>query len=386
MGNYKQKLKHTIQMRTFALVMTIACANALTEQAAEEFAEGFMQGVFGSVEGAVKCIRDIKRLGSEVETTIGDLKSHSYLKAIREVGTISHELGSDLADCKSGEGDAEALIQQLENIYSGSSWWNITFEVGKNVITNGVDIFHDIEGTISSYDSGDYTTMGLDIGNGMRLAALGKAYGTFSEANAEEFITGFLEGAIGGVDFPLKCLRDVKRLVNEVETTVSDFEGHKYVAGIQEVATIAGELGSDLQDCTSAEQEAQQDAQHLIDLFNQESGWEVAFEIGKNVLVNGVDVYHQITGAMDDYSNSNWESFGTHIGAILKDAAEGSNGFDGDCTVPTGVEFGQACRMRELCGTGCAEGKCVWTWPKGSTMDDPDTKCGCQECAATFLQ
>merc|ERR1712048_698909 len=227
----KTKTK-TIQMRTFALVMTVAYANALTEQAAEEFAEGFMQGVFGSVEGAVKCIRDIKRLGSEVETTIGDLKSHSYIKAIREVGTISHELGSDLQDCKSGDADAEALIQQLENIYSGSSWWNITWEVGKNVITNGVDIFHDIEGTISAYDSANYETMGQDIGNAMRLAALGKAYGTFSEANAEEFVTGFLEGAIGGVDFPLKCLRDVKRLVNEVETTVSDFSGHKYVAGI----------------------------------------------------------------------------------------------------------------------------------------------------------
>jgi len=261
-------------MRTFALVMTAACAYALDANGAEQFAEGFMEGVFGSVEGAVKCIRDIKRLGSEVETTIGDLKSHSYIKAIREVGTISHELGSDLQDCKSGDADAEALIQQLENIYSGSSWWNITWEVGKNVITNGVDIFHDIEGTISSYDSQDYKTMGLDIGKAMKLAAIGHAYGTFTEANAEEFVTGFLEGTIGtGVDFPLKCLRDVKRLVNEVETTVSDFSSHKYVSGIKEVATIAGELGSDLQDCTSAEQELQQDAQHLIDLYNQESGW-----------------------------------------------------------------------------------------------------------------
>merc|ERR1712151_236708 len=226
------KNKTKLQMRTFALVMTAACAYALDANGAEQFAEGFMQGVFGSVEGAVKCIRDIKRLGSEVETTIGDLKSHSYIKAIREVGTISHELGSDLADCKSGEGDAEALIQQLEDIYSGSSWWSITFEVGKNV------------------------------------------------------------------------------------------------------------------------------------------------------LVNGVDVYQNITGAISDYGSSNWESFGTHIGTILKDAAGGSNGFDGDCEVPTGVEFGQPCRMRELCGTGCGEGKCVWTWPTGSTMDDEKTKCGCSECSA----
>merc|ERR1712151_1409878 len=380
------KNKTKLQMRTSALVMTAACAYALDANGAEQFAEGFMQGVFGSVEGAVKCIRDIKRLGSEVETTITDLKGHSYIKAIREVGTNSHELSSDLADCESGEGDASALIQQLEDIYSGSSWWNITWEVGKNVLTNGVDIYHDIEGTISSYDSGDYETMGLDIGNGVKLAALGTSVGEFSEAVAEKFVTGFLEGAIGGVDFPLRCLRDVKRLVKEVKTTVSDFEGHKYVSGIKEVATIAGELGSDLQDCEGAEQEGKDAADALIKLFHEESGWKVAFTVGKNVLVNGVDVYHDITGAISDYDSSNWENYGKDIGDILKLAAGGSNGFDGDCSVPTGVEFGQACRMRELCGTGCAEGKCVWTWPSGSTMDDPDTKCGCQECSATFLQ
>merc|ERR1712113_1249129 len=99
---------------------------------------------------------------------------------------------------------------------------------------------------------------------------------------------GFLEGAVGGVDLPLKCLRDVKRLVTEVETTVSDFKGKKYVAGVKEVATIAGELGDDLKDCEGAESEAQAKAEELIKLFHEESGWKVFFEVGKNVLVNGV--------------------------------------------------------------------------------------------------
>merc|ERR1712226_1301640 len=64
---------------------------------------------------------------------------------------------------------------------------------------------------------------------------------------------------------------------------------------------------------------------------------------------------------------------------------ESLQGFDDDCSVPTGVEFGAACRMRELCGTGCAEGSCVWTWPSGSTMDDPATKCGCSQCIDTDI-
>ena len=373
-------------MRTFALVMTVACVNALSEAGAEQFAEGFMDGVFGTVEGAVKCIRDLKRLGGEVETTVSDLKSHKYIGAIREVGTIAGELGSDLNDCKSGSQEAEDLYQQLETIYNGASAWSVAFEVGKNVLVNGVDIYHDITGTIDSYDSHDYFTMGQDIGNGVKLAALGTSVGEFSEADAEKFVTGFLEGAIGGVDFPLKCLRDVKRLVKEVKTTVSDFEGHKYVSGIKEVATIAGELGSDLQDCEGAEQEGKDAADALIKLFHEESGWKVAFTVGKNVLVNGVDVYHDITGAISDYNSSNWENYGKDIGDILKLAAGGSNGFDDPCEVPTGVDFGIQCRMQELCGTGCAEGKCQWSFPTGTSMDDPATACACSECKATFLQ
>ena len=37
-------------------------------------------------------------------------------------------------------------------------------------------------------------------------------------------------------------------------------------------------------------------------------------------------------------------------------------GFDDPCTVPEATNWGQACRMRELCGTGCAEGECKWHW------------------------
>ena len=64
------------QMRAFAIAMTVAYANAMSEAAAEQFAEGFLAGVFGTVEGTVACIRDLKTVASEVETTITDLKGH----------------------------------------------------------------------------------------------------------------------------------------------------------------------------------------------------------------------------------------------------------------------------------------------------------------------
>ena len=113
-----------------------------------------------------------------------------------------------------------------------------------------------------------------------------------------------------------------------------------------------------------------------------------AYHVGKDLLVNGVTIYHDIDDAIAKYESSDFKGFGEDIGKALSSVLIGSelHGFDDKCTVPTGVEFGMGCRMQELCGTGCASGKCVWTWPTGSSMDDDKTACGCQECSASLLQ
>ena len=90
-------------MKSFALMSIIACANALTEAGAEQFTEGFLDGVFGTVEGAVKCIRDLPTIGYYAEWTIDDFKPNSYhysiYKAIELIGIIARNLGFDIANC-----------------------------------------------------------------------------------------------------------------------------------------------------------------------------------------------------------------------------------------------------------------------------------------------
>ena len=303
-------------------MMTVAYANAMSEQAAEQFAEGFMDGVFGTVEGAVKCIRDLKTVASEVETTITDLKGHKYISAVEEVGTIAEGLSADIKDCEGVSPEAQQLVKQLEDIYGHASAWDVTFEVGKNVVVNGVDIYNDVTGTISSYDSGEYFTMGQDIGNGIKLAAIGHAeeLGEIQEADAEQFVNGFLQGVLEGFDLPLKCIRDVKRLVTEVKTTVSDLQGHKWVGAVREVGTIAGELGGDISDCKGAVEQAET----LIALAEASSGWSVVAEVGKNVLVNGVDIFNDVTGAINAYEASDYYTFGDEIGKAMHSAAIGA--------------------------------------------------------------
>ena len=296
----------------------------LSTDGAEQFAEGFFNGIFGTVEGAVKCMRDVKTVASEVETTIADFKSHSYISAIEEIGTIASGLSTDIQDCEGASTEAQELAQQLKTIYQDSSAWTVTFEIGKNVLVNGVDIYNDITGAISSYDSADYYTMGQDIGNGTKEALVGKMLG-LSTDGAEQFAEGFFNGIFGTVEGAVACMRDVKTVASEVETTISDFKSHSYISAIEEIGTIASGLSTDIQDCESASTEAQELAQQLKTIYEDSSAWTVTFEIGKNVLVNGVDIYNDITGAISAYDSADYYTMGQDIGNGTKEALVGSS-------------------------------------------------------------
>ena len=63
-----------------------------------------------------------------------------------------------------------------------------------------------------------------------------------SEAAAEQFAEGFLDGVFGTVEGTVKCIRDLKTVASEVETTITDLKGHKYISAVEEVGTIASGL------------------------------------------------------------------------------------------------------------------------------------------------
>ena len=211
----------------------------------------------------------------------------------------------------------------------------------------------------------------------------------FGLVDVENFTIGLLKGAIEAeVPDVMTCIHDAEAIVSGVETVYNDFKKETFdgvKSGIQEMGTLVGQIAGDFSDCSSGVHGIE-NLVHMAENFA--SPWSFAYHVGKDLLVNGVAIYHEVDDAIAKYESSDYNGFGEDIGRALAQVFVGSSlqGFDDDCSVPTGVEFGAACRMRELCGTGCAENKCVWTWPSGSTMDDPSTKCGCQECTAEFLQ
>ena len=51
--------------------------------------------------------------------------------------------------------------------------------------------------------------------------------------------------------------------------------------------------------------------------------------------------------------------------------------FGDTCNKGTKSEWGATCRMQELCGTGCEPGECKWNFAAG---DEDNAECGCAKC------
>jgi len=80
------------------------------------------------------------------------------------------------------------------------------------------------------------------------------------------------------------------------------------------MGTIAESISNDLQNCEAVEPEFEQ----LIAMAEQfKSPWSFAYHVGKDLLVNGVEIYNDIDGAVTAYNGSDYKTFGTDVGDAL---------------------------------------------------------------------
>lgn len=64
-------------------------------------------------------------------------------------------------------------------------------------------------------------------------------------------------------------------------------------------------------DCSSTQADWQKLENIAKDLSNPKS---IAMHIGKDILVNGKDIFSEVTTAVSDYKSSQWKDFGKQVG------------------------------------------------------------------------
>lgn len=91
--------------------------------------------------------------------------------------------------------------------------------------------------------------------------------------------------------------------------------------GIKQLASAAKNLPEHLRDCKGAVDDYKQ----LFEALKQmEHPKEFAFHIGKDILVNGKDIYHHIQAMIQDFKEKNFKNFGKELGIILEEILVGN--------------------------------------------------------------
>lgn len=110
------------------------------------------------------------------------------------------------------------------------------------------------------------------------------------------------------------CLKDANSIVYDANDAIHDF-AKKDISdisnGLAKVADMVKVIQSAMTDCGKLPEDVKKMAD-MVKAFKSPSSF--AWHVGKDLLVNGVDIYHDIDNGIKDYESSSWNSFGKDIG------------------------------------------------------------------------
>ena len=132
----------------------------------------------------------------------------------------------------------------------------------------------------------------------------------------EQIVDGILRGALDAENLTdiSTCITDMETIFGEAETAVGDFEKGgltNIVAGLKELGGIFQNVETDMADCSAAKEDWPR-LKALAEVFKSPKTF--AYHVGKDLLVNGKDIYHEITDSVTEYKAENWEQFGLDVG------------------------------------------------------------------------
>ena len=132
----------------------------------------------------------------------------------------------------------------------------------------------------------------------------------------EEIVGGILKGALHaeGFDDINSCIADAELVFNDAEIAVTDFKAGgatNVIKGLQEVGQILQVVQSGMKDCSNIKADWSK-LEGMVQAFSNPTSF--AYHVGKDLLVNGRDIYGEIKSATTDYQEEKWGSFGYQVG------------------------------------------------------------------------
>jgi hypothetical protein len=143
---------------------------------------------------------------------------------------------------------------------------------------------------------------------------------TPTERDVFEAIGGFCEGV--GLDLEVQqfqaCITDAIQIGTDLYQAVEDFERKTPDGaedGIKMVGTAMEAIPAAISACKSGFEPELEKVESVLAVFKSPS--KVVYDVGKSLLVNGHEIWHQIDDAVHQYKADNFFTFGKDIGEAV---------------------------------------------------------------------
>lgn len=138
--------------------------------------EGILRGIDSDIhlEDFKDCIGDVFIISKDLWNAVIDLKSGTtggVVSGLQEIAAAVYEMPVAISACTSSPSTVAKLELAIEAF---TDPWKFYFEVSRHLIINGVEIYDDINSSITEWDTGDYYTFGLYLGKAMSKMAFGE--------------------------------------------------------------------------------------------------------------------------------------------------------------------------------------------------------------------
>lgn len=165
-------------MRSLATALLLANVQAKDLASTKDVIEGLK----GFLEGAIQaegldnietCIKDAEVLVTDAEKAYGDCTVHDLshkVKCTKDIATLTGAAKHAITDCKNIKGDIKKL-EAMAEIFSNPT--SFLWHTAKDLVVNGIDIFHEIQAAMKAYKAKDFKTFGLQMGEATAKVLIG---------------------------------------------------------------------------------------------------------------------------------------------------------------------------------------------------------------------
>lgn len=297
----------------------------------EEIVGGLLKGAIDA-EGLTNidtCITDVEGIYSDTLTAVADFEQGSVtsvIAGVKEVGVLLHLVQTSMKDCEQIPADWKKLEKMAAIFKSPTSF---AYHVGKDLIINGKDIYHEVSTAITDYKSAKWYDFGYNVGEAASKTILGEEESRLrDDAKLEQIVAGVLKGALDAEGFTdiNKCIKDAEGVFADAEAAIKDFSKKDVpdtIEGVKKIADMLMIVKAGMTDCSDLKADWTKLENMAKVLSNPKS---FAEHVGKDLVINGKDIFTEITVAVRDYQTGDFSDFGYQVGEAAAKVILGAEG------------------------------------------------------------